>query len=222
MVGSSFNGMRISYIESDCYKTTNNIYSLWLVREHLTEDILLLEADVFFERLLLDRMLLHKNCSVAAVARYQPWMSGTAVDLDEDGNIAELGEGCRQGPDFDYSKVLKTINIYLLHHDFLSEQFVPRLEASIGAGNVNQYYETILHETVNTKRHRMKALACDDIKWYEIDDENDRLATEYMFASPDEAMKLSPTSMAAIGDTGSLTIYIYSISIFHQKKFFLT
>jgi len=190
MVGASFNEMHISYIESDCYKTTNNIYSLWLAREHLTEDILLLEADVFFERLLLDRMLLHKNCSVAAVARYQPWMSGTAVSLDEDGNIAEIVEGCRQGLDFDYSKVLKTINIYLLHHDFLREQFVPRLEASIGAGDVNQYYETILHETVNTKRHRMKALACDAIKWYEIDDENDRLATEYMFASPDERYEI--------------------------------
>ncbi len=190
MIGASFNGMRISYIESARYLTTNNIYSLWLAREHLTEDILLLEADVFFERLLLDRMLLYKNCSVAAVARHQSWMSGTVVSLDEDGRIAELVEGHRQGPDFDYSKVLKTINIYLLNGAFLREQFVPCLEAFIGAGYVNQFYETILHETVDTKRHNMKALVCDDIKWYEIDDENDRLATEYMFASPDERYEL--------------------------------
>lgn len=189
-IGSSFNGMRITYIESDRYATTNNIYSLWLAREHLTEDILLLEADVFFERLLLDRMLLHKNCSVMAVARHQSCMSGTVVSIDEDGNIVELVEGRRQGPDFDYSRVFKTINVYLLHSDFLRQQFVPRLEAFIGSGDVNQYYETIFHETVNTKRHGIKALVCDDIKWYEIDDENDRLATEYMFASPDERYEL--------------------------------
>ena len=47
-VGNSFNGMKISYIESDLYATTNNMYSLWLAREHLTEDIVLLESDVFF------------------------------------------------------------------------------------------------------------------------------------------------------------------------------
>jgi fructose 1,6-bisphosphate aldolase/phosphatase len=29
-IGNSFNGMKISYIESDCYETTNNIYFLWL------------------------------------------------------------------------------------------------------------------------------------------------------------------------------------------------
>ena len=190
MIGSSFNGMRISYIESDRYATTNNIYSLWLAREHLSEDVLLLEADVFFERLLLDRLLLYKNRNVAAVARHQPWMSGTVVSHDEDGNIAELVEGCHQGPDFDYSKVLKTINIYLLNGDSLREQFVPRLEAFIGAGYVNQFYETILHERVDTKRCGMKALVCDDIKWYEIDDENDRLAAEYMFASPDKRYEI--------------------------------
>jgi len=190
MVGSSFNGMRITYIESDRYATTNNIYSLWLAREHMTEDILLLEADVFFERLLLDRMLLYGNCSVAAVARYQPWMSGTVVNLDDDENIAELIDGRRQGSDFDYSKVLKTINIYLLQHDFLREQFVPQMEAFVGAGDVNQYYETIIHDTVSTKQYAMKALVCDDIKWNEIDDENDRLATEYMFLSPDERYEI--------------------------------
>ena len=81
-IGDSFTGMRISYIECDRYETTNNIYSLWLAREHLTEDILLLESDVFFERLLLDRLLSCEGGNIAAVARYQSWMSGTVVSLD--------------------------------------------------------------------------------------------------------------------------------------------
>lgn len=75
LIGNSFNGMKISYIESDRYATTNNIYSLWLAREHLTEDIVLLESDVFFERLLLDHMFANGNRNVAAVARHQ--ISGT-------------------------------------------------------------------------------------------------------------------------------------------------
>lgn len=186
VVGNSFNGMKMSYIESDRYTTTNNIYSLWLAREHLNEDIILLESDVFFERLLLAHMFADGNRNVAAVARHQSWMSGTVVSLDREGNIQALLETRHQGPQFDYSRVFKTLNIYILRRDFLRDQFVPRLETFINAGDVNQYYEIILHATAYSQQHSMTALLCDDIKWFEIDDENDRMTAEYLFASPEE------------------------------------
>lgn len=190
MIGTSFNGMKISYIESDRYATTNNIYSLWLARAHLTEDIVLLEADVFFERMLLDHMFANGNGNVAAVAQYQSWMSGTVVSLDKEGIIQALLATCHQGPQFDYSRVFKTLNIYLLRRDFLRDHFVPRLEAFVSAGDVNQYYEVILHATAYSQLHSMTALLCDDIKWFEIDDENDRLTAEYLFASPEERYEI--------------------------------
>jgi len=185
-VGNSFNGMRISYIESDRHATTNNIYSLWLAREHLNEDIVLLESDVFFERVLLDHLFANDNRNVATVARHQSWMSGTVVSVDKKGDIQALLDTRYQGPQFDYSKVFKTINIYVFRRDFLRAQFVPRLDALIHAGDVNLYYEVILRETVCNQQHSMMALLCDDIKWFEIDYENDRLTAEYLFASPDE------------------------------------
>ena len=49
-VGDTFQAVKVTYIESAKYASTNNIYSLWLAREHLVEDVLLLEADVLFER----------------------------------------------------------------------------------------------------------------------------------------------------------------------------
>ena len=185
-IGDSFSGMEISYIESDRYETTNNIYSLWLAREHLTENILLLESDVFFERLLLDRLLANENANIAAVARYQSWMSGTVASLDNDGNVQALLETSRQPPGLDYSKVFKTLNIYLLRRDFLREQFVPQLEARVSIGDVNQYYEVVFHASTYGQEHDLAALVCDNIKCFEIDDENDRVSAEYLFASPDE------------------------------------
>ena len=185
-IGDSFSGMRISYIESDRYETTNNIYSLWLAREHLTEDILLLEADVFFERLLLDKLLSNENANIAAVARYESWMSGTVASLDKDGNIQALLETNLQPPGLDFSKVFKTLNIYLLGRDFLHERFVPQLEARINIGDVNQFYEVVFHASTYGQEHDLAALVCDDIKWFEIDDDNDRLSAEYLFASPDD------------------------------------
>jgi len=190
MIGNSFNGMKISYIESDRYETTNNIYSLWLAREHLTEDVLLLESDVFFERLLLDRLLSYEGYNIAAVATHQSWMSGTVVSLDKDGNIQALLETNHQPPGFDYSMVFKTLNIYLLRRDFLREQFVPRMEARISINDVNQYYEVVFHASAYGQQHDLTALVCDDIKWFEIDDEYDRVNAEYLFASPDERFEV--------------------------------
>ncbi len=186
MIGNSFNKMKISYIESDCYSTTNNIYSLWLARKHLTEDIILLEADVFFDRMLLGRLLSNGNTCVAAVAQHQSWMSGTVVRLDREGSIESLLEARHQGPQFDYSKAFKTINIYLFRSDYLRDQFVPYLEAFINAGGVNEYYEVILREANYGQQHKITALLCDDIKWFEIDDESDLMTAEYLFASPEE------------------------------------
>ena len=82
--GHHFAGMALTYVVSEDFRTTNNIYSLWLVRSHLTEDVLLLEADVFFERAVLDRLLSSGPGNLAAVSQHQSWMSGTVVSLDAD------------------------------------------------------------------------------------------------------------------------------------------
>jgi len=189
-IGESFKGMKVSYIESEHYATTNNIYSLWLAREHLTEDIILLEADVFFEKALLNQLISNGNTCVAAVAQHRSWMSGTVVSLDREGSIESLMEARHQGPEFDYSKVFKTLNIYLFSRDYLCDQFVPKLEAFINAGEVNLYYETILRETNGNQRHKMGTLLCDNIKWFEIDDEHDWKTAEFLFTSPEERYEI--------------------------------
>ena len=40
--GSSYLGMSMAYVVSEDYEKTNNIYSLWLARGHLAQDVLLL------------------------------------------------------------------------------------------------------------------------------------------------------------------------------------
>jgi histidinol-phosphate/aromatic aminotransferase/cobyric acid decarboxylase-like protein len=178
--------MKLTYVESEDFRTTNNIYSLWLARSHLTEDVLLLEADVFFERAVLDRLLSSGPGNLAAVSQHQSWMSGTVVSLNEDNRIAALFDSHHQGADFDYSKVFKTANLYLFRGDFLSRYFVPHLEAYVASGDVDEYYESVLHTLGHRGKNQLNGVVCDDLKWYEIDDESDRLDAEYLFQSPAE------------------------------------
>lgn len=184
--GHDYAGMELTYVESEDFRTTNNIYSLWLARSHLTEDVLLLEADVFFERAVLDRLLSSGPGNLAAVSQHQSWMSGTVVSLNEDNRIAALFDSHHQGADFDYSKVFKTANLYLFRGDFLSRYFVPHLEAYVASGDVDEYYESVLHTLGHRGKNQLNGVVCDDLKWYEIDDESDRLDAEYLFQSPAE------------------------------------
>ncbi|MBL4686615.1 MAG: aminotransferase class I/II-fold pyridoxal phosphate-dependent enzyme [Nannocystaceae bacterium] len=185
-IGTEFRGMSICYVVSDEYETTNNIYSLWLARAHLDEDVLLLEADVFFERAILERLLSGEGTNRAVVSQHQSWMSGTVVAINSEGRIGALYDTQLQDDDFDYSKVYKTANLYLFRKDFLRRYFVPQLEAYVAAGDINDYYESILIALAHRGKNNLAAVVCDDLKWYEIDDESDRQAAEYMFSTPEQ------------------------------------
>ena len=189
-IGGTFQDVKITYIESENYASTNNIYSLWLAREHLVEDVFLLEADVFFELRLLEKMLSYDKESLAAVSRHQSWMSGTVVSLNKFGNIQVLVDAREQSPGFDYSKVFKTVNIYLFREDFLRRYFVPHLGAYIASGDTSAYYEVILYAMAHGREHNLRTVQCDDLRWYEIDDENDRLAAEYLFSTQEHRYEL--------------------------------
>jgi len=184
--GSSYLGMAMAYVVSEDYEKTNNIYSLWLARDHLAQDVLLLEADVFFERAVLERLLSQGSGNLAVVSRHESWMSGTVVSVDARGRVQAtiVSEDQEQG--FDYSKVFKTANIYLFRQSFLERYFLPQLEAYITSRDYNEYYESILITLGHRGKNSLIAVNCDDLKWYEIDDEIDRLAAEYLFGSPQQ------------------------------------
>ena len=179
-------GMSMNYVVSENYDKTNNIYSLWLARGHLTQDVLLLEADIFFERAVLERLLLQSGGNLAIVSRHQSWMSGTVVSVDARGRIQATVDSQNQPDGFDYSKFFKTANIYLFRKDFLNRYFLPQLDAYITSRDYGEYYESILITLGHRGKNNLVAVDCDDLKWYEIDDESDRLAAEYLFESAEE------------------------------------
>jgi len=77
-LGNEYCGIPIYYLENPYYAYTNNIYSLFLARHHLaSDDTLLLESDIVFEKRILERVLEEPYPDVAVVDRYKSWMDGT-------------------------------------------------------------------------------------------------------------------------------------------------
>ena len=136
--------LRIEYVENPIYDKTNNIYSLALAKDKLQEDdTLLIESDLIFDDRLFDLILADSYPNLALVAKYQTWMDGTMVKLDDDNNIVNFVP--KQA--FNYNDVesyYKTVNIYKFSKEFSTYKYVPFLEAYTKALGNNEYYEQVL------------------------------------------------------------------------------
>lgn len=166
-------GLKIEFIHNPIYDKTNNIYSLALAKDALCEDdTILLESDLIFEDEMLDKLVNHPDKNLALVAKYESWMDGTMVRIDEDRNILNFIP--KQA--FRYEDVdvyYKTVNIYKFSKEFCKNQYVPFLEAYCKVMGDNEYYEQVLRVMTHLHNSQLKALPIKDEKWYEIDDVQD-------------------------------------------------
>ena len=179
----------IDFVENPIYEKTNNIYSLSMVKEQLQQDdTLLIESDLIFSDRLFPMILENPYPNLALVAKYESWMDGTMVRLDEDQYIVNFIS--KQA--FDYADVdsyYKTVNIYKFSREFLQQQYVPFLDAYTKAVGNNEYYENVLRIISLLNSHNMKALPIGNEKWYEIDDKQDLDIAEALFADDQDVIR---------------------------------
>ena len=162
-------GLSIEYVYNYDYKTTNNIYSLYLAREYLKrDDTILLESDLLFDREIVRKVVSQKQPNMVVVAKYEHWMDGTVVVLDEKKNIMDF----ISKTDFRYDEAhsyYKTVNIHKFSKEFSDRQYIPFLEAYIKAYGVNQYYEQVLKIFAHIHHSELSAYVLQNEKWIELD-----------------------------------------------------
>lgn len=175
----------IEFIENPVYDKTNNIYSLALAKDILLEDdTLLLESDLIFERDVLRALVEDPRPTLALVDRYESWMDGTVVKVDDDDDVIAFVPGNKLVFD-DVAQYYKTVNVYKFSRDFSRTRYVPFLEAYTQALGTNEYYEQVLRVITMLDDSEMKAKRLNGQIWYEIDDLQDLDIAESMFARSD-------------------------------------
>ncbi len=181
--------LNIVFVENTVYNKTNNIYSLWLAREYISEDdTLLLESDLIFEDKVLDTAIDSEYENCALVSKYETWNDGTMVRINNDNDIVNF----IPKKDFNYADThtyFKTVNIYKFSRNFLVNHYLPFLEAYIKVLGENEYYEQVLRVITLIDTCGIKALPISGMRWYEIDDVQDLRIAEAMFAEPAERLK---------------------------------
>ena len=179
-IGARFGNVAISYVENEIHDRTNNIYSLWLARRSIVDDILLLEGDLVFEPgLLLDA----PYDNVAVVDQYNSTMNGTVIQAGGDLATAMVLKA-DQPLDFDYGSALKTVNIYKLSGGAVHREVMPRLGEYIAQGQTGHYYEIAFAHAIADGSLRMHVLGAGPRWWTEIDTVDDLRHAQTMSLTP--------------------------------------
>ncbi len=183
--------LTIEYIVSPKYRTTNNIYSLWMARNEIHSPFLLFESDLVFAPALLKNMLYPDRMAISHIL---PWMNGTTIttnpDLPHNVIAFNLNSLSTNTHDITY----KTVNIYSFSRQTW-KRVAKRLDNFISAGKVNDYYETVFAEMIADGSLNFQSILFAKERWYEIDTVEDLHACERMFLNQ-MLPKIKPKSHA--------------------------
>lgn len=162
------------FIENKNYYETNNMYSLYLARDFLDEDILLMNGDVIFEQEIVKRLVEQKTTSIAVdKSRYLEEAMKIIVKDDLIRGISkEILPYESYGCSIDVYKILKKdLNI-------IKKEMHKIIEVE---KKLNQWTEVMLDNLFRNKKLVAKPLDIKDNKWFEIDDCEDLKQAELLF-----------------------------------------
>ena len=209
----------IVYVENNIYNKTNNIYSLALAKDYLCEeDTLLFESDLIFEDAVIDAIVSDPRPSLALVDKYESWMDGTCVTLNDQDEIKAFVPGKH----FDFSRkdeYYKTVNIYKFDKSFSQTHYVPFLEAYCTALGRNEYYEQVLRIITMLDEPVIQAKRLSGEKWYEIDDIQDLdIATSMFSPNAEERVKLLQNRYGGYWRYPQLVDFCYLVNPYFPPK----
>ncbi len=209
----------VQYIDNPIYDKTNNIYSLALAKERLMEeDTLLLESDLVFEEALIDLLLDDSRRNLVLVDKYESWMDGTCMVLDDEDSIVDFIPGKHLKYDRRES-YYKTVNIYKFSREFSTNTYIPFLEAYAKAMGNNEYYESVIKLIAMLETKEIRAKRLNGQVWYEIDDAQDLDIAESLFAdSPEEKYAAISSRYGGYWRYPKLLDFCYLVNPYYPSK----
>ena len=142
-----FRHLQITYIYNELYASTNNIYSLWLAKDEvLGNDMMMLDSDIVFDERIISKLQNsgYKNC--LALKRHEVHDEEIKVKTDAHGCVIEIGKevnvSLAEG---------ESIGIEIFGIEALTELYVILDRKVVTEKEVNQFYEAAFQELSDNK-----------------------------------------------------------------------
>lgn len=217
-IQANYPDRNIEFVNNPIYDKTNNIYSLALAKEYLcNDDTILMESDLIVEDTIIDKLVNHPDKDIALVAKYEQWMDGTMVRIDDSRRILQFipKTGFRYEEAEEY---YKTVNIYKFSREFSSRQYIPFLEAYCKVMGNNEYYEQVLSVLTLLQNTSLRALPIGNEKWYEIDDVQDLDIASTLFSEDKNRFQLYHKRYGGFWRFPKLLDFCYLVNPFFPPK----
>jgi len=158
-----------NFIYNPFYRVTNSIVSLWFAREHLDEDVIIINSDVVIEEALFRETLKISNPATVLV-------DSSAV-READYKVVTRGErvlimskelGTCSGEYAGITKLSKASAVALRH----------KIEAMIAEGQIDEWYENALVRMILEDGFVLNYLDIPQFRWTEVDTVDDWLTAK--------------------------------------------
>ena len=137
-----FRHLQITYIYNELYASTNNIYSLWLAKDEvLGNDMMMLDSDIVFDERIISKLQNsgYKNC--LALKRHEVHDEEIKVKTDAHGCVIEIGK------EVNVSQAEgESIGIEIFGIGALTELYFILDRKVVTEKEVNQFYEAAFQE----------------------------------------------------------------------------
>ncbi len=139
-VDSLDHGLNIEYVHNDKFKETNYIYSMYLAKDKLDDDIILMHGDIVFEYNVLFKIIQNKNsCMKVSSTKKLPDKDFKAVI--KDGSVKRVGIDC-------FDDAMEAQALYRLNKEDM-HRWMDKIEEYCKAGNDKCYAENALNEILD-------------------------------------------------------------------------
>lgn len=139
-VEKEYSNLNVTYVKNSKYRTTNYIYSMWLTKKLVDDDVVLLHGDLLFEKRLLERLLdeKHSNC-VLVNRKLRPPPEKDFKAVITSGRVVKIGV------EFSGRNAYFSAPVYKFSKsDFLF--WLDEIENAVKNGDVKIYAEAILNK----------------------------------------------------------------------------
>ena len=162
MIREALCGYPITFYENPFYKVTNSIASLWFSREQLdeTQDLLLANADVFWQQDILD-LLLADDHKILLLADSSRRLSGDYFFHCENGILTDYGKDMPEA-----ERTSEYVGIARIQKQEIA-CFRKQMEQLVHAGDYQLWWENTLYSMIGQKQIPVRDIA--GHYWSEID-----------------------------------------------------
>jgi len=169
-----FPELNITIIYNEFYNSTNNIYSLWLAKNTLNgDDMLLMDSDIVFNSQIIKKLCSSGKKNCLALKQHDLSDEEIKVKIDKKGRVLEIGKEVKIS-----EAAGESVGIELFGREVIPALF-NIIDRKVNVEkNVNQFYEAAFQELI-TSSHEIYIVDISEYFSMEIDTAEDlRLAGE--------------------------------------------